>query len=92
MTRTIVVSVENRIGELARIVNVFAARGVRIETLTAGQADAENISTVTIACDADVATAAQIVRLLDKQVRVLSAREVMQPEEQERENDARTLR
>ncbi len=74
MTRTIVVEVENRPGELARIVNLFAARGVNIETLTVGEASTSNISTVTVATNADERTTEQVTRLLDKQVRVLSAR------------------
>ena len=41
MRRTIVVDVENRAGELARIVNLFAARSVNIETLTVGEASPE---------------------------------------------------
>jgi ketol-acid reductoisomerase len=74
MTRTIVVEVENRPGELARIVNLFAARGVNIETLNVGEANLANISTVTVTTDADDRTTEQVARLLDKQVRVLSAR------------------
>ena len=74
MTRTIVVEVENRPGELARIVNLFAARGVNIETLTVGEANAENISTITVTTNADARMTEQVARLLDKQVRVLSAR------------------
>ena len=74
MTKTIVVEVENRPGELARIVNLFAARGVNIETLNVGEANLANISTITVTTDADDRTTEQVARLLDKQVRVLSAR------------------
>jgi ketol-acid reductoisomerase len=74
MRHTIVVDVENKPGELARIVNLFAARGVNIETLTVGQANAEDISTITVTTNADARTTEQVARLLDKQVRVLSAR------------------
>src|SRR5713226_6646308 len=74
MTRTVVVEVENRPGELARVVNLFAARGVNIETLTVSEASAEDISTITVITNADARTAEQVARLLDKQVRVLSAR------------------
>lgn len=76
MTRTIVIEVENRTGELARIVNLFAARGVNIETLTVSGADAAGISPVTITTEGDAHTAAQLVRHLNKQVRVVSAREL----------------
>jgi ketol-acid reductoisomerase len=74
LSRIVVVEVENRDGELARIVNLFAARGVNIEALTA-TTDAQ-FATVTIAIDADDRTTAQLVRNLEKQVRVLSAREL----------------
>ncbi|HEX9460672.1 MAG TPA: acetolactate synthase small subunit [Thermoanaerobaculia bacterium] len=76
MSRTIVVDVENRPGELARIVNLLAARAVNIETLTVSESSPDNVSTVTVTTDADARTTEQVVRLLDKQVRVLSAREL----------------
>jgi len=88
MTRTIVIHVavhaETRAGELARIVNVFAARGVSIEALNVSVSDVANVSTVVVEVDADAVTTAQIVRLLDKQVRVLSAREEIETTQQER--------
>jgi ketol-acid reductoisomerase len=74
MTRIVVVEVENRDGELARIVNLFAARGINIAALTANT-DAQ-LATVTISIDADDRTTAQLVRNLEKQIRVLSAREL----------------
>ncbi len=74
MTRTVFVEVQNCPGELARIVNLFAARGVNIETLTVGEANPQDISTITVTTNADERTTERVVRLLDKQVRVLSAR------------------
>jgi len=74
MTRTIVIDVENRPGELARIVNLFAARSVNIETLNVAAANDVNISTITVTTDADARTTEQLVRLVNKQVRVLAAR------------------
>ena len=71
---TILVEVENRPGELARIVNLFAARGVNIDTLAVSGADAENVSTITVTTTTDPRTSEQLVRLIEKQVRVLSAR------------------
>lgn len=86
MTRTVFVEVQNRPGELARIVNLFAARGVNIETLTVGEANSQDISTITVTTNADARITEQVARLLDKQVRVLSARV-----HQERDNDESVL-
>ncbi|MGH9456872.1 MAG: acetolactate synthase small subunit [Thermoanaerobaculia bacterium] len=74
MTRKILVEVENRPGELARIVNLFAARGVNIDTLTVSAADAAEISKITVVTTTDARTSEQLVRIIGKQVRVLSAR------------------
>ena len=74
MTRTILVEVENRPGELARIVNLFAARGVNIDTLNVSGAGADNVSKITVTTKTDERTSEQLVRLIGKQVRVLSAR------------------
>ncbi|MGI8424589.1 MAG: ketol-acid reductoisomerase [Chloroflexota bacterium] len=74
------VDVENRAGELARIVNLFAARSVNIETLTVGEASPENISRITVTTEADAHTTEQVVRLIDKQIRVVSARETTEEE------------
>ena len=76
MSRTIAVEVENRPGELARIVNLFAARGVNIESLAVEATSDVAVSAMSIVVDADDRTTDQLIRTLDKQVRVLSAREV----------------
>jgi acetolactate synthase-1/3 small subunit len=78
MSRTLAIEVENRPGELARIVNLFAARGVNIESLAVDGTTDVTISAMSIVVDADDRTTDQLIRILDKQVRVLSAREVMQ--------------
>ena len=72
--KTIIVEVENRAGELTRIVNFFAARGVNIETLSVSDADAANVSTITVNTDMDARASDQLVRLIAKQVRVHSVR------------------
>ncbi len=84
MRRTIVIEVENRPGELARIVGLFAARSVNIDTLIVAEPSAGNISSITVTTHADDHTTEQIVRLLDKQVRVVSARELFTHHNQER--------
>ena len=65
---TILVEVENRPGELARIVNLFAARGVNIDTLAVSGADAENVSTITVTTTTDPRTSEQLVRLMEYQL------------------------
>jgi acetolactate synthase-1/3 small subunit len=74
-TRTIAVEVENKPGELARIVNLFAARGVNIESLAVDTVGDGSVSACRVVIEGDARIADQLVRLLDKQVRVLSARE-----------------
>jgi acetolactate synthase I/III small subunit len=76
LSRTLAVEVENRPGELARIVNLFAARGVNIESLSVDATTDVAISVMSIVVDADDRATDQLLRTLDKQVRVLSAREV----------------
>src|SRR5262249_13439928 len=72
MSRTIVIEVENRPGELARIVNLFAARGVNIDTLTVEATalgdPSDAISQITVTTDASARTCEQIVRFLNRQV------------------------
>ncbi|HEY8183163.1 MAG TPA: ketol-acid reductoisomerase [Thermoanaerobaculia bacterium] len=77
MSRTITVDVENRPGELARIVGLFAARAVNIDSLVVTEPNADNISSITVTINSDGRTTEQIVRVLDKQVRVLSVRELV---------------
>ncbi len=74
-TRTIAIEVENKPGELARIVNLFAARGVNIKSLTVDATGDGSVSSCRVVIEGDARIADQLVRLLDKQVRVLSARE-----------------
>ncbi len=76
MSRTVTVDLENRPGELARIVSLFAGRGVNIDSLAVTEPNADNISSITVTMNCDARTTEQIVRVLNKQVRVLSAREL----------------
>ncbi len=84
MSRTVIVDVENRPGELARIVNLFAARGVNVDALTVHPTADPAISTITVETTADDRTTALLVKLLEKQVRVLSACEVNTPPPEEK--------
>ena len=68
--------VENCPGELARIVNLFAARGVNIESLAVDATTDVTISSMSIVGDSDDRATDQLLRTHDKKGRVLSAREV----------------
>jgi acetolactate synthase-1/3 small subunit len=72
MRHTLSILVENRFGELARIVGLFSARGYNIESLTVAETLDPKISRVTLVTDGDDRTVEQITKQLDKQIRVLS--------------------
>ncbi|MGH9908235.1 MAG: acetolactate synthase small subunit [Pyrinomonadaceae bacterium] len=72
MRHTLSILVENRFGELARIVGLFSARGYNIESLTVAETLDQKISRVTLVTSGDDQTVAQITKQLDKQIRVLS--------------------
>ena len=73
MRHTLSILVENRFGELSRIVGMFSARGYNIESLTVAETLDPNISRMTLVTRGDDYTIEQITRQLDKQVRVLRA-------------------
>ncbi len=72
MRHTLSILVENRFGELARIVGLFSARGYNIESLTVAETLDPQISRVTLATRGDHQTVEQIIKQLEKQIRVLS--------------------
>lgn len=72
MKHTLSILVENRFGELARIVGLFSARGYNIDSLTVARTVEPQISRVILVTDGSDKTIEQIVRQLDKQVRVIS--------------------
>ena len=73
MRHTLSILVENRFGELSRIVGMFSARGYNIESLTVAETLDPNLSRMTLVTRGDDDTIEQITRQLDKQVRVLRA-------------------
>jgi acetolactate synthase-1/3 small subunit len=73
MRHTLSILVENRFGELSRVVGLFSARGYNIESLTVAETLDPNISRMTLVTRGDDDTIEQITRQLDKQVRVLRA-------------------
>jgi acetolactate synthase-1/3 small subunit len=72
MKHTLSIMVENRFGELARIVGLFGARGYNIESLTVAETLEPQISRVILVTSGDDNTIEQIIKQLDKQIRVLS--------------------
>src|SRR5207248_9626154 len=71
MRHTLSILVENHYGELARIVGLFSARGYNIESLTVAETLDKGISCVTLVTSGDDRTIEQIVKQVDKLVRVL---------------------
>ena len=71
MRHTLSILVENRYGELARIVGLFSARGYNIESLTVAETLDPAISCVTMVTSGDDRTVEQIVKQVNKLVRVV---------------------
>lgn len=71
MRHTLSIVVENRYGELARIVGLFSARGYNIESLTVAETLDPAFSRVTLVTTGDDRTIEQIVKQLEKLVRVI---------------------
>jgi acetolactate synthase-1/3 small subunit len=76
LKHTLSILVENRFGELSRIVGLFSARGFNIESLTVAEGSDPEVSRVTLVTTGSDHTIEQIARQLDKQVRVLKVEEV----------------
>jgi acetolactate synthase-1/3 small subunit len=85
MRHTLAIVVENRFGELARIVDLFGARGYNIESLTVAPTLEPQVSRVTLVTSGDDETIEQIIKQLDKQIRVLSVTDLTVMEHVERE-------
>ena len=71
MRHTLSIVVENHYGELARIVGLFSARGYNIESLTVAETLDPTLSCVTLVTSGDDQTIEQIVKQVNKLVRVL---------------------
>ena len=64
--------VENRFGELSRIVGLFSARGYNIESLTVAETLNPTVSRITLVTTGDDQTVEKIRKQVEKQVRVLN--------------------
>jgi len=85
MRHTLSVLVENRFGELSRIVGLFSARGYNIESLTVAETLDPTISRVTLVTIGNDQIIEQIVKQLEKQVRILKVLDMTGFEHVERE-------
>lgn len=84
-SHTLSVLVENHYGELARVVGLFGARGMNIESLCVAETLDPAVSRVTLVTEGDDRSVAAIVAQLEKQVRVLSATDMAELRHVERE-------
>lgn len=82
---TLVVTVENKAGVLARVAGLFARRGYNINSLAVAPTDDERFSRITIVVDAESAPIEQITKQLFKLVNVVKISELAPTEAVERE-------
>ena len=73
---TLVVTVENKSGVLARVAGLFARRGFNIESLAVAPTDDDRFSRLTIVVDLESAPLDQVIKQLDKLVNVVEIREL----------------
>jgi len=85
MRHTLSILVENRFGELSRVVGLFSARGYNIESLTVAETLDPKLSRLTLVTIGDDAAIERITRQLDKQVRVMKVEDVTATPHIERE-------
>jgi acetolactate synthase I/III small subunit len=85
MRHTLSILVENRYGELARIVGLFSARGYNIESLTVAETLNHGVSCITLVTSGDDRTIEQIVKQVNKLVRVLHVADLTSHSHFERE-------
>lgn len=74
MKHTIVATVVNHPGVLARVAGLFGRRGFNIESIAVGVTEVQDISRMTIVVDADEAMCEQITKQLNKLIDVIRVR------------------
>ncbi len=74
MKHTIVATVVNHPGVLARVAGLFGRRGFNIESIAVGVTEVQEISRMTMVVDADEATCEQITKQLNKLIDVIRVR------------------
>lgn len=85
MRRTLSILVENRPGELSRVLGVFTARGQLIESLSVAKALDPGLLRITLVTTAQEQALQQIVKRIDRQVRVLEVADLTAHASAERE-------
>ena len=85
MRHTLSILVENRHGELSRIVGLFSARGFNIESLTVAETIDPTISRMTLVTRGNDQIIEQIFKQLNKLVRVLKVQDMTEFKHIERE-------
>lgn len=82
---TIVTTVENKPGVLARVAGLFARRGFNIESLAVAPTDDDRFSRITFTVDVASAPLEQMVKQLDKLINVVNITELDPHQAVERE-------
>jgi acetolactate synthase-1/3 small subunit len=82
---TLSVLVEDRPGVLARVANLFAARGFNIHSLAVGTTEEAGLSRMTIVVDVQKKPLEQVVKQLNKLINVIKVQELEPREAVERE-------
>ncbi|MDD5132418.1 MAG: acetolactate synthase small subunit [bacterium] len=85
MRHAISVLVENKAGVLARIANLFSARGYNIDSLAVGETEDPTISRMTIIVRGDERILEQIEKQLNKLVDVIRVSDFLETEHLERD-------
>ncbi|GJM38990.1 MAG: acetolactate synthase small subunit [Acidimicrobiales bacterium] len=73
---TIVTTVENKPGVLARVAGLFSRRGFNIESLAVAPTDDDRFSRITFTVDVESAPLEQVVKQLNKLINVVEIREL----------------
>ncbi len=81
----IAVLVENSIGALNRVINLFSARGFNLESVAVGETDDPSVSRMTIVTTGDDRIIAQVNRQLNRLVDVLEVEDLTEKHYVERE-------
>ncbi len=81
----IAVLLENSIGALNRVINLFAARGFNLESVTVGETDDPSVSRMTIATTGESRIISQVNRQLNRLIDVLEVEDLTSEEYVERE-------
>lgn len=76
MKHTIVVTVENKFGVLARISGLFSSRGYNIDSLTVGETQDAKISRMTIVVKGDDKVLDQVINQLYKLIDVIEVKDL----------------